>query len=76
MSASASLASAPSPKSLRSWPTASRGRGPLVTDDTPLESDVLDVEASLEAADDALYERGATDGLPIVPAHRGAGCAP
>ena len=35
--------------------------------DASLESDVIDVEASLEAADDALYERGATDGLPIVP---------
>ena len=42
-----------------------------MTDDTPLESDVIDVEASLEAADDALYERGATDGLPIVPPTEG-----
>ncbi len=33
----------------------------------PLESGVIDVEPSLEAADDALYERGTTDGLPIVP---------
>ena len=35
-----------------------------------LDLDVLDVEGEFEAANEALYQRGMTDGLPVVPPTR------